>query len=223
MSLARLSKTVLEFSPAASDLLSGITSNDLKAPRNAFLDNQGRIVVTFDQHLKDASTLYAVVETAFVARLREHLQKFLKISDTRVTPLAWNVYHDLKGDGPVKEGEISIPQRAGRLLLSPHTRVADVTAEEYLRFRLACRLAVQGIDYDREMLLNLDDPDAVSFTKGCYLGQEIIARVHHRGKPPKRLVVRTVRAAEADAAQLTSRVRDAARETVTGFSFVSNP
>ncbi|KAA0445923.1 MAG: folate-binding protein YgfZ [Candidatus Thioglobus sp.] len=36
--------------------------------------------------------------------------------------------------------------------------------------------------------LNLDiDEAGVSFTKGCYPGQEVVARVHYLGKPKKRL------------------------------------
>ena len=35
--------------------------------------------------------------------------------------------------------------------------------------------------------LNLDQLGAISFTKGCYTGQEIIARTEYRGKPKKRL------------------------------------
>lgn len=35
--------------------------------------------------------------------------------------------------------------------------------------------------------LNLDVSDAVSFTKGCYTGQEVVARMHYRGKGKKRL------------------------------------
>ena len=35
--------------------------------------------------------------------------------------------------------------------------------------------------------LSLDLAEAISFTKGCYTGQEIIARTHYRGKPKKRL------------------------------------
>jgi tRNA-modifying protein YgfZ len=36
-------------------------------------------------------------------------------------------------------------------------------------------------------MLNLDLIDAVSFTKGCYTGQEIIARAHYRGKVKRRM------------------------------------
>ncbi|MEM7084303.1 MAG: hypothetical protein AAF465_16365 [Pseudomonadota bacterium] len=36
-------------------------------------------------------------------------------------------------------------------------------------------------------MLNIDAFDGVSVTKGCYTGQEIIARVHHRGSVKRRL------------------------------------
>lgn len=36
--------------------------------------------------------------------------------------------------------------------------------------------------------LSLDLADAISFTKGCYTGQEIVARTHYRGKSKKRLL-----------------------------------
>lgn len=37
------------------------------------------------------------------------------------------------------------------------------------------------------ILLEAGLDEAVSYTKGCYLGQEIIARIHWRGQPAKRL------------------------------------
>lgn len=37
-------------------------------------------------------------------------------------------------------------------------------------------------------LLNLDRIHAINFKKGCYPGQEVIARMHYRGKPTKRLM-----------------------------------
>ncbi len=37
-------------------------------------------------------------------------------------------------------------------------------------------------------MLNLDLLDAVSFDKGCYTGQEIVARTHYRGASKRRLV-----------------------------------
>ena len=36
-------------------------------------------------------------------------------------------------------------------------------------------------------MLHLDILDAVSFSKGCYTGQEVVARVQHRGKIKQRM------------------------------------
>lgn len=35
---------------------------------------------------------------------------------------------------------------------------------------------------------NLDALNAISFDKGCYVGQELIARTHHRGVVRKRIM-----------------------------------
>ena len=36
-------------------------------------------------------------------------------------------------------------------------------------------------------MLNLDLLDAIAFDKGCYTGQEVIARAHYRGRVKRRL------------------------------------
>ena len=35
--------------------------------------------------------------------------------------------------------------------------------------------------------LNLDLINAINFKKGCYTGQEVVARTHYLGKPKRRL------------------------------------
>ena len=55
--------------------------------------------------------------------------------------------------------------------------------------RLEAGIARFGIDMDETKVVtetNLDD--AVSFTKGCYIGQEIIARIKYRGHVAKKLI-----------------------------------
>lgn len=42
-----------------------------------------------------------------------------------------------------------------------------------------------GLDYDDESLPQETGIDAVDYTKGCYLGQEVIARLHYRGQAPR--------------------------------------
>ena len=54
--------------------------------------------------------------------------------------------------------------------------------------RVEAGIARFGLDMDETNVVpetNLDD--AVSYTKGCYVGQEIIVRIKHRGHPAKKL------------------------------------
>lgn len=57
--------------------------------------------------------------------------------------------------------------------------------------------------------VNLDLIDGVSFTKGCYPGQEIVARSHYRGTLKRRMALGTLEGAGADAVIPATDVFDA--------------
>jgi tRNA-modifying protein YgfZ len=57
-------------------------------------------------------------------------------------------------------------------------------------------------------MLNLDALDAVSFEKGCYTGQEVIARAHFRGRVKRRLQRFLTRAPQTLAPGNTGRLAD---------------
>jgi folate-binding protein YgfZ len=64
-----------------------------------------------------------------------------------------------------------------------------VDEETFEILRIEAGIARFGRDMDETNVIpetNLDD--AVSYTKGCYVGQEIIVRIKHRGHPAKKLV-----------------------------------
>jgi len=57
--------------------------------------------------------------------------------------------------------------------------------------------------------LNYDQNGYVNFAKGCYTGQEIVARMHYRGKPKKQLyLVQLAQAPTADNDKLALAVTD---------------
>jgi folate-binding protein YgfZ len=63
-----------------------------------------------------------------------------------------------------------------------------VDQETFDLLRIEAGIARFGIDMDESNVIpeiNLDD--AVSYAKGCYVGQEIIVRIKHRGHPAKKL------------------------------------
>ena len=64
--------------------------------------------------------------------------------------------------------------------------------EEYEQRRLSLGIPDASRDFqiDKTLILegNIDELHGVSFTKGCYVGQELTARTKHRGKVRKRLL-----------------------------------
>jgi folate-binding protein YgfZ len=63
-----------------------------------------------------------------------------------------------------------------------------VSADTFDTLRIEAGIPRHGQDMDETNIVleaNLDD--AISYTKGCYLGQEIIIRIKHRGHVAKRL------------------------------------
>jgi folate-binding protein YgfZ len=96
--------------------------------------------------------------------------------------------------------------RRGRLgvdLLVPRSRVTEVAEAlagagvaacglwAYEATRVAARLPRLGFETDHRTLpmeIDLVAP-AVHLEKGCYRGQETVARVHHLGRPPRRMVL----------------------------------
>ncbi len=56
--------------------------------------------------------------------------------------------------------------------------------------RIEAGIPEWGVDMNEDTLpqeANLDDLDAISYSKGCYVGQEIVARIHFRGHVNKML------------------------------------
>jgi folate-binding protein YgfZ len=87
------------------------------------------------------------------------------------TPARWLVVSPA-GEAPPLAGCVAADRDAWRLL-----DIADGEAQIY---------AATSEEFVAQML-NLDSLDAIAFDKGCYTGQEVIARAHYRGRVKRRL------------------------------------
>jgi len=223
MRLYKLSnKLVVRFRHKACEFVKGFSSNDLEKPRSAFLDAHGRIVAVFDQKVLSPDEVLAVIEKQFLGRLKGHFSKYLFLSDTTLEETDFNVYFDIDGDYQPQEGELLIPQKIGRFVLTRRQPPSTVSDGDFTLFRLANDLPVQGIDFDQELLLNVGDEEYVSYSKGCYLGQEIIARVHYRSSPPKRLRVKPEEeCSQEEKGRMTSKALDPRTGKRVGFVFTN--
>ncbi len=224
MRLYRLNASVLELSPRASDFLKAYATQTPEASRGAFIDAKGKAVAVYNLLRPDPQRALIVVARDRVEPLQNHLKKYLFLTDNRLELTGLNSYWHLTGTaGPGPGGGEFVIRgggQAGAVFLSPRPLEAVVTEEEFKNFRLDHSISVQGIDFDEPMLLNLADPGLVSFEKGCYLGQEIMARVHYKGRPPLKLEVVDESACPLDLrASMTSKSADPATGRVRGFVF----
>ncbi len=75
------------------------------------------------------------------------------------------------------------PALFGRLLKSGASGLVPVGYRAYDALRVAAGRPLYGIDFDAGNFpqeTGLEE-QTVSYTKGCYLGQEVVARIHYRG------------------------------------------
>jgi folate-binding protein YgfZ len=100
----------------------------------------------------------------------------------------------------------------------------NISGEEFTLFSLDHSIPLMGVDYQAdEFILNVHEYDYVSYTKGCFLGQEPVAKVHNRAQPSRKLVVAFEdQCSGEEAAKMTSKVKDTASGRTMGFIFKSN-
>ncbi|MBI5002256.1 hypothetical protein HZC31_02635 [Candidatus Woesearchaeota archaeon] len=187
-----MDKSVLLVTNNPDKLLNGITSNTLDASKNAFLDKFGKIIATVDQARISEDSLLLVVSSSCLQQLYTHLKPYLQLSGTKIHATKYSVYFDLDtayqtAKNDIRNNEYCISQTKGQLVLTEKKIESTISDEDSLLFRLENNIPLHGVDYTNDMILNVS-PSFVSFTKGCYLGQEIVARVNYLGKAPKKLV-----------------------------------
>jgi tRNA-modifying protein YgfZ len=129
------------------------------------------------------------------------------------------------GDAEGLPGEIP-----GTVEVLDPTVPGTVDAEELERARIDAGVPAWGKELDDSILPAEAGLDAthISFTKGCYPGQEPIARLHHRGHANRRLRVLDVEAAGAGdeivhAGKTVGRVTSAVPGRALGYIRVEVP
>ncbi|MDP2652495.1 MAG: hypothetical protein Q8Q08_00515 [Candidatus Omnitrophota bacterium] len=223
MKLYRVDKTVLIFKNGAKAFLGGLTSNAMDRPWNAFLNIHGKIIATFDQRVLNDDEVLAVIERPLVDAVLGHLDRYMRLSGVTVEKRDHRVYFDLEGNIPAENDEFAIPQKHGKLLVSRRDRECPVSDGEFLLFRLRHNIPWPGVDYQDDFALNVSEDDFVSYTKGCYLGQEPVSKVHSRSRPTWKLAVRFEDECDAEQrSRMTSKALDEETGRVRGFVFTKN-
>ena len=186
-SFRKLDFSVLKLVNKAPDFILNLSTNTLEGSQNAFLDINGKIVAFAFQKIVGDS-VYLLVRKPYDLALENHLQKYLLIGPTKLERIETKVYHIFCDE---RLGEFTISLPLGYLSWGLNEErlqsFSQINDDDYLLIRIASKIPFQGIEYENPMMLEINQDEALSQNKGCYLGQEIIARVLSRGKIPRSL------------------------------------
>lgn len=175
-----------------------------KAGYGALLTPQGKIIadaIILEVPPEDGGGFLLDVNLAPMPELIRKLGLFrlrAKVTIDDLTPLLSVLA--IWGDSILDEGEAFIltdprlPALGSRAILPREVaeRHVSATAEAYHAHRIALGMPegakdfAYGETFPHEALM--DQTGGVSFTKGCYVGQEVVSRMQHRGSARTRLV-----------------------------------
>lgn len=202
------SRAVLRVGGAeARSWLQGLVTNDVEhipvgeARFAALLTPQGKILADFfvvgdgDGLLIDcaADTAGGLAKRLAMYKLRAPVA-ISDVSGSLAVAAGWD------GDPPVAaQGRVFDDPRDTRLgwrAIAPHAELeklgAPVSEQDWHTHRIACGAPQGGLDFPWGDTFpheaNMDRLNGIDFKKGCYVGQEVVSRVQHRGLARKRIV-----------------------------------
>ncbi len=183
--------------------LQGLVSNDVaqaapgRAVWTALLTPQGKWLADFFI-LTDGARLLLDVERVQVEMLVQRLGRFRLRSKIALADRseAWRVHAAWGGAPVLPAGAVAAPDprlpEAGWRILAPEPLAVTADAEAWDAHRLSLGLPDGSRDLEAEKTVLLeagfDELGGVSWTKGCYMGQELTARTKYRGLVKRRLV-----------------------------------
>ena len=148
----------------------------------------------------DGTHLYLVTDAGRAPELADFLDRMQFSLDVEVTDVT-DEFAPVYREGPAAGGPAGDPTVAtprGHFRLVDRAGLADALAgqqlagvEAYEALRIAAGEARQDTDVDHRTIPNELGwiGTTVALDKGCYRGQETVARVHTLGRPPRRLTL----------------------------------
>jgi tRNA-modifying protein YgfZ len=168
----------------------------------ALLTPQGKIIADFfvtEAPQADGGGFFLDIPRALAATLVEKLNLYKLRAKVLIEDLTeiLGVIAVWDGAGTTKQGlcyaDPRLPALGLRIVIAPHRAAAAVSdvgaalvdAEEYEAHRIALGIPRGGLDFAYGDAFpheaDMDQLGGVDFAKGCYVGQEVVSRIEHRG------------------------------------------
>jgi len=231
----------------AVQFLDGMITNDMKTLEDggemlaAFPNAQGRLLALVRVRRQGDKFLFETEETTR-EKLYQSLFRFTFAGDFLVEDVSagyayfeifgpkTDVYKPSAADRWPGAYVYELPYGAGyfipndqvdnfRDFLTVENGLMALDDELYETVRIESGIPKYGVDVDETTIVpELGLEGMISYTKGCYIGQEIIARIHFRGHVAKRLTGLTSDDELASGAELTIEGKNAGRTLSATFS-----
>jgi len=179
---------------------------------------QGRVIALLRLVMPGPDDVLAILPRELAAPVAARLAKYVLRAKAKVTEASTDWVFSGDTTEPQPDGHsIFVSLADGRSLIARPTGVgealsSDSAAREHWRALDIAAGIPQVYAATSEafvaQMLNLDVLRAISFEKGCYTGQEIIARAHYRGRVKRRMQRFRTRSATRVAAGDTLKLSD---------------
>ena len=205
MAFRRSRDAVVVAGPDAEDYLQGQLSQEvvgLSEGRSAWsfvLAPSGKVDAWLRVSRRSADEFILDLDDGFAGKLVARLQRFMVRTRCEVEPLDWQMLTVVGIDPQAPEGGLAVPLDWPRLvavdllgpLVDPPSGLVISEKAEWERHRIMAGIPAMGAELDERTIPAATGvlDRSVSFTKGCYTGQELVARIDSRSAAtPTRLV-----------------------------------
>jgi tRNA-modifying protein YgfZ len=182
--------------PDVRSFLQGQLSNDVSrlTPERSLLagyhNPQGRTIALLRLLWLGEKDVLAVLPRELAAPVAMRLARFVLRAKVKVADES-SIWRARGVIGPQMPGAVPVGHSPTRgLIVSPSSDPTDGDRHQWHRLDIEAGqpqvFAATSEEFVAQML-NLDALDAIAFDKGCYTGQEVIARAHYRGRVKRRL------------------------------------
>jgi tRNA-modifying protein YgfZ len=209
--------------PEAEHLLQNVVTNDLEILKpgelrpGALLTPQGKILFDFLVS-RDAEALRIDVRADVADDLARRLMMYRLRAKAEISkPIQADAVVSWQSDStPSRDDSTTLhDMRFGEanVIRNYGNSAADADGiENWTALRVRHAVAESGADFElgdafpHDVLL--DQNSGVGFRKGCYVGQEVVSRMHHRGTARRRVLLANAESRLTAGASITSNGRD---------------
>ncbi len=195
MPICRLNRTIFYLKgDGVADFLNGLITNNLNSDLTfaALLTPQGKITADFFVHkVGDHLVLETAEKFGKILALRLKMYKLRAKIDIEDVSDSFDVYALWDGQGNVGLTDPRHPALGQRYLAATGTLSPEHSPEDYDLHRLNLGVPDSTYDFDTEKMFpadaNMDLLHGVDYKKGCFIGQEVVSRMHRKTEVRKRM------------------------------------